>query len=505
MTKEGNAALGRLTTVIVILFAGLMAVTGQAAPASPSELTLSQSSVTIETGSSTSVLISVRDPSHGTHLRFDGDPGIKAAIKAQGAGHWLVSLSTDARLTSEGLLTIELRDRANKTVAITQLKVVAKARPLAETFVQAAILLDGDTLVEGPKLQGFLTITNRGEQALSIGQLRPVAPKEICLDLGPAPGLIMPRQTIVRPFTVSVLDDTASPPGKHMIGVAIPVTSDLNADEARRATNAIGPRGWSGEVVATKDLTLTVPGVSALEGVLQIPSLLLLPGLLAVASFSAILNAAKPRVIGEDPLSRLAILLSPGLWIVMILISGAIGLLYVLISGRNILYAYALRDLVWLSFPAIVIGGLVGWGAYAREKRRQANAAAPRFAAGLSPIALLGQLTKEGTPWRLPAKLVDTSQLFALEPVAGGQQVWACGRIDWRFAGTHDNQVATKVRQAVVAQDVKALADHQTNGEITLTFAAFHTNAASVTSPRLVSSDLFKGTMTEDALVQEAS
>jgi hypothetical protein len=468
-------------------------------------LTLSQDSVTVEVGSSTKVLATAAVSLAGGHLRLSPDPGIRATLLSQGARQWVIGIEVHAPLTNEGLVTVELLDRKGLSTAAVQLKVVPKARPATETMAQAVLVLDGDDVVEGRSLEAFVTVTNRSDQNLAVGKLRPIVPAGIAIEIGtPLLGLIGPRQVGVQPITIKMADDASWSPGKHVVGIAVPLHSPPSPDSTKPTTAAATPAGWSGELIATQNVTLTVPGVSALEGVLQVPSLLLLPGLLAVVAFSAILDFAKPRPLGEDPLNRLAIVFSPGLWVLMILVSAAIGFVYAWVSGREILYVYAMRDLVWLSAIALSIGGLVGIGALVRERRLLARAAAPRFPPDLEPLALLAQLVRENQVWRLTAKQQSDAQLFLLGPGPDPKRVWACARIDCRFAPPHDPTIMGKVRQAIQAQNLDDMREQTEAQHISLSYSLFVAGAVQISAPQLVAASFFKEPVHDAFLVQEA-
>jgi hypothetical protein len=484
---------------ILLLMAGLFpAASGTAAGAG---ISLSQSNVTLEAGSSTTLLVTAGAAPRGSYLRFYADAGIEARVQGQGPRYWIVAVRTDSG-PSEGLLTVQLLSRG-QSLGFAQARVVSRPRPPPEAVAQASLILDGDSLVEGRDLLAFLTVANRSEQVLKVGALRPLAPRGIEL-LPSAQGPILPRSTLVIPVRIAVSGEAALAPGKHVVGFVIPLAAEKPMRQPPKAAGADSPLPWSGDLVATKEVVLSVPGMSAVEGVLQIPSLLLLPGLLAALTFAAALNRGKPRPPGEDPFSRLSVVLSPGLWVLMIIISGTIGLVYFWLTGRNILYAYSLRDVVCLSAASILAGGVAGGIAAAIEKARVARAAAPRFAKELSPLNLLVQLEREGKPLRMWSRRSQGVQIFDLGPGSSAEEAWACGGIEYRSAAQSDGSVTQGIRSAVAQGKMDQIIRYAREGKVLLAWREFADGRVRVQAPQLVSRDLFKPPLVEDSLVQEA-
>lgn len=494
----------RLRLAIMALLCAWATMEGRVAAQAGPSLRASQDSVAVEVGSPTTIAVVANPMPAGAMLEPSADRGVHATAQSRGAGHWLVSVSVDAGLAGEGLLTLELRGRSHRTLAAAQVRVIARPRPTGDALAQATLILDGDELIEGDKIQGLLAVANRSGQALRVGMPRAIGAPGMKFVIQRLPGLVLPDRTLVAPLTVQASGSYPTAAGKHVVGLVVPVTSDLGPADAVVAGASAGRPDLRAEMLAIKELNLTIPGVSAVTGVLQVPSLLLLPGMLAIATFFAIWGWARPRPVGEDPLNRLALVLSPALWIGMIMLSGGIGVVYWLISGRNVLYAYGLRDVIWLWFGSIAVAGLVGWIAYCREKRRQARAAAPRFAPGAEPIDVLAQVACEGRPWRMRSKQAAGAQLFDLGAAPESDRIWACGRIAYRFAGQADTAAMTAVRDAVTRGDIHALRRRLAAGEITLTFVPFQADGIRIGSPLLVSPDLFNGNTPEDDLMQEA-
>lgn len=463
-------------------------------------LKASQESVTTEVGSPTTIAVVASGAPAGARLELIADRGVRATARKRGGGRWLLGVGAGADLAGDGLLTLELRDRSGRPLASTQVRVAARPKPAADALAQATLIFDREDLVEGNDLRGFLSVANRSEQTLAVGVARVVAAPGIDLEMGGLPGLVLPGRTLVVPIVARVSGTAPSMPGKHVVGLVVPLSSDLTPAQAAAAGASAGRRGLHAEILTTRELDVSVPGVSAVTGVLQIPSLLLLPGLLAVASFFAIASRARPRPVGEDPLARLALVLSPALWIIMIMLSGGIAILYRLLSGRNVLYAYGLRDVVWLWFGSIIAGGIAGWIAAGAEKRRRARAAAPRFRADATPIDVLQQLVQEQRPWRMRSKQAGGAQLFDLGVSPEGDRVWACGLIVYRLVGQAG---AAAVRDAVLRRDVGILRAQLVAGAVTLTFKPYQVSGERIAGPRLVSPDLFEGITQEDELVQE--
>lgn len=490
--------------VLMLLAASLWLMPALAAGASM--LTVSQGSVTIETGRTAKLLLSTENAPAGGHIVVDAEPGISWSVDPKGAGEWVLSVSPDARLTSDGTLTVRLLSKTNQRLARTLVKVSPKALPAPDAVAQAALLLDGASVAEGTTSGGFLAITNKSERALAVRQIRSLGSNGISVKFDKPPSLILPRQTIVYPFTITVARGRVPRTGTHQLVLEVSITSTLEQGEAQVAGKAAGAPGWDARILVSKEIELTVPGLSELQGALQIPSLLLLPGILAVIAFSAVLELAKPRPLGENPLSRLSIALSPGLWVLVIIISFVIGAAYVLMTGRNILYGFGIQDIVELWFASLVFGGLAGWRAYHVEKGRQRAAAAPRFAADLSPEEFLRQLSGQGEPLRRKARVEGEQLLFDLGPAAAARELWACGAIAMRAIGPRDDQMMAAIRDdANDALRMAAIVQYAAQGKLELRWAPFFAGGVRIAEPQIVSANLFKGHLRDDVIVQEAA
>jgi hypothetical protein len=321
-----------------------------------------------------------------------------------------------------------------------------------------------------------------------------------------SPPLILPRQTIVHPFEITVARGRVPRAGIHQLALEVSITSTLEPGEAKIAGKAAGTPGWEARILASKEIELTVPGLSELQGALQIPSLLLLPGIIAVIAFSAVLELTKPRPLGENPLSRLSIALSPGLWVLIIIVSFAIGTAYAVATGRNILYGFGIRDIIRLWSASLVLGGLVGWYAYYREKKRQRAAAAPRFARGLPPEAFLKQLIEKKEPLRRRVRVQGEQLLFDLGPADAPRELWACGAIAMRAVGPWDDQMMAAIRDdAGDAVRMAAIIDYAAQRKLELRWMPFLADGVRIAEPQIVSTNLFKGNLRDDVIVQEAA
>lgn len=467
-------------------------------------LSVSQPSVTIETGRLTSVLLSVDTLPAKAYLYIDGDPGIAWSLRQAAPSQWVLRVGPTARLTADATLIIQLLGAGNKRIAVTQVKVTPKALPTPESVASLALMLDGGGLVEGLKSRAYLVVTNKSEHAIALRRVDPIASDGIVVTIDAASALIMPRETLVQPMTIEVERGRVPRTGTHQLAVRATLTTDLSPTEARLARGSIGAPGWEARVVASKEVDLTVPGLSELQGILQIPTLLLLPGLLAIIAFTALLDLAKPRPAGENPLSRLTIALSPGVWVVMIMISAVIDAGYAFAAGRDILYGFGLRDVAALWFVSLIVGGLAGWCAYKMEIARQRAAAAPRFAKGITPSVFLQQMARDGEPLRRRARLLGEQLLFDLGAVDAPNQLWACGVIVMRPTAAGGSQVLDAVRSAVDdAARIVIVVGLVQQGKLSLEWRPFILGAVRVAQPQIVSTDLFVDVLRDDTILQE--
>lgn len=488
---------------VLLLVLEVCSFSGRAA-AAPA-LSVSQASVTVETGRTAQLLIAADALPAGARLAVSGEPGIAWSLRPDGPARWILVIRAEPRLTNEATMTVQLIGPSGERFAAAQVKVTPKPLPAADAMVQASLLLDGGELVEGKDSRGYLAITNKSEQALAVRDIVPLASDEIGMTVGPGPTLVRPRATIVRPITIGVARGGGVPrTGQHLLALDLAITTSLSPDEAKLAGRTAGAGDWSAHLLVSKEIGLSVPGLSDLQGVLQIPTLLLLPGLLAIIAFNAFLEFARPRPAGENPLSRLAIIVSPGLWVAVIMISGAIGGLYALIAQRDILYGFGIRDLVWLWFVSLALGGLAGWWAYCREKKRQKAAAAPRFAPAIAPDAFLREMVSQGEPLKRRARLLSEQFLFDLGPGNAANELWACGAIGMRAASPPDPAVLAAMRSTDPdTTRVPVILDYAAKGILTLSWQPFIAGATRVAAPQIVSTDLFVGVLAQGDILQE--
>ena len=502
MTARNCSRIGRCRTMLVIIAAWLCLLPMHAASAPT--LTVSQQEVTVETGRTAQLLLSTGAMPEGAYIFIDGDPGILWALRKKGASEWVLWVGPQARLTSDATLTIQLLSRKHQRLAFTQVKITPKALPSPDAVVQVALLLDGGGLVEGRKSRAYLTVTNKSEQVIALRRIDPVGADGLHVTIDPGPALIRPRETAVRPLTVEVANGRVPRTGTHLLAVSVTVTTNLEPGEARKAAASAGAPGWEARILATKEIEVTVPGLSELQGVLQIPTLLLLPGLLAMIAYTAALDVAKPRPPGENPLGRLSVALSPGVWVVMIMISAVVGIAYALLAGRNILYGFGIRDVVWLWMISLLLGGLAGGNAYRKEKARQRASGAPRFAAALEPEPFLRQLLAEKEPLRRRVRVLGEQLLFDLGPGDADNVRWACGSIVMRPIQPHDPQMFQAIRSATDdARRIAAVSTFVEQGSLVLEWKPFLLGDVEVKAPQIVSGDLFTGVLREDSVLLE--
>lgn len=491
----------------VMLFLTLLMTALSPAPiqaATPS-FTVSRSAVIVETGGTTTLLLDATSVPRKAHVLVDADPGVGWSLRRTGPTQWLMRLGPKASITTDTVLTVQLVDAKGVRVAATNVTLTPKPLPSPDSVAQVALTLDGGGLAEGRSSRVYLTVTNKTEHAIALRRIQRLASTGLVVRVGAMPSPVMPRETKVLPLTIDVGRGVPRA-GTHLLGIAATLTTDLTPRELRVVGAAAGAPGWTAQILATKEVELTVPGISELQGVLQIPTLLLLPGLLAIIAFAAILDLAKPRPVGENPFGRLTIALSPGLWVVMITISAGVGFAYVLLTGRDILYGFGIRDVVWLWFASLILGSLVGCWAFCRERRRQLTAAAPRFTKTISPPTFLAQLVREGETLRRQARYDGEQALFDLGPGATADEVWACGAIAIRPAGAFEAQVFADIRDAANdALRVAAVERFLGAGKVTLEWRPFIFGGERIAEPQIVSPDLFKGLIREDDILREVA
>lgn len=262
----------------------------------------------------------------------------------------LVTIKNSAGKPAEGAVHFQisytwLDESANQVenTLLATLQVTGHQPQLASEKVQAEVLSSGATANEKRPIPLYLMLTNTSSEPVTINQISPSGPAFMEFDPGQlkVPFSIEGGQTLSIPFTAT--PSNAIIAGDHL----------LFFDVAMTWQNA-GQTINSNTILSTK-VTVESFGEPEMLKVLGVPSFYILPGFLMVVTVGLLWRVSK---IGREfPLS----ITSPEFWLVAITLSIGIASIYPLVTGRDYLTGYDLRDVVqiWLSSIILAAGAFV--------------------------------------------------------------------------------------------------------------------------------------------------
>ncbi|MDB5583732.1 MAG: hypothetical protein JWR80_8908 [Bradyrhizobium sp.] len=441
--------------------------------------------LSIESGTAETIAISAQGLGTGNDvvLSVVPSPGITAKpvdrMVAKGGLTWLVRIAIDPGLGGDTNLTFRVARRSTGGVAASAtVKVTPRTAAGSDTLVSAEVIQDGEMLLDGQPGTILLKITNKSDAALQVRRVRyyPQATLITLVDTDDgAKWVIAPRSVLIHRVNVRVNPHRPLTSGKHMIGFVVSL---------RRLSAS---RPWTGDVVATRDVTTGVPGMTDIQNILQVPSFLLLPGFLILVTFFLVWRT-RPQPAAAMPAPAFSMATSPNLWVGAITISGIIVSLYPLVTGwtlgvqRNILYGYDLGDLVRVWLGSIVLGTIVGLSALLVDRRIRRYRTDRLFQAGEDPFAFLHRLARMEMSHRFPyvseGAPVKQFKLFRLAQNPGATELWAAPAIAIAPApGKTPQYDAVALADASSADNVTALIallePDVSAGNITLSWISF--------------------------------
>lgn len=251
--------------------------------------------------------------------------------------------------------------------------------------VTVTLTIGGAALFEGAPLDAHLLIANAGALPVTVEAVTLAGPAFVTLSaVLDAPVTVAREATLRLPVSVAVQDGQ-----RVRIG-----TWPIHVDVA--LSRAVGEAVETGTLTASADVDATVPGVSDVLKLLEVPTILLLPGVLVLLTWSALV--ALPGNAGSWLEFR-----SKTFWLLAVVFSIAIFFAWRQWSDVDFAVAFSLADVatLWIAciLGAVALYGLY-WGLMALGVLYRARLE-PRE--GDSPLRLLGKLHGSGLPFYLPA------------------------------------------------------------------------------------------------------
>jgi hypothetical protein len=468
-----DPAWSRLSSVYRLAILVFLTVTTAAAPSrAASPLTIAPASVAVDTGSSSSVIVSapvgarISKGALPTLLDPQGPVHMTASMLPRKGGQaaWLVHLSLDPAQTSETDATLALRMRDGST-NVASVHVVPKAAPAVASMVTGAITLDGDTLYDGDTARLALRLTNETDTPFEVQRARFVPSQTFDASFADqGTWQLPPHQTIVKVAQVTIRSDHALVSGKHPISILVTL--------ARQSPS----HPWFGDLMVTDQLGAGVPGIAEMQNLIGVPTFLLLPGALLVISFLMVWQTHNPPAEAKGMLDRLAVAWSPSLWLVAITASILIVAIYPYVTGiwgprRYILYGFDLRDVGIIWFSCVAIGAAAGGIALAIQRCRQKAAAAQLFQAGEAPWPFLERLAgMRIASLRFAAFRAGAGYLHRLTDADADGLRWLAPAIRVDAAGLSDDEkiiLGDAIRDGTVEAVITLLAQHGLEGNLT--------------------------------------
>ncbi len=181
----------------------------------------------------------------------------------------------------------------------------------------------------------YLVVTNKSDRPLIINPIEPHGPGFVVFEDIPPRTTLSPREVRTLPVTVRAGDLVR--PGKHLLVFGLPIERQ------------IAGRIESARIVSTKEVSVGVLGESEVLKLLGLPSFLLLPGFLFLVTFAWLWN--ETGWMGDGAPATFPVkATTPEFWVVAVTASGIVAYVYRLLTGRDYLVAYGLKDVinVWL-------------------------------------------------------------------------------------------------------------------------------------------------------------
>jgi hypothetical protein len=315
------------------------------------------------------------------------------AVPPGGALTIPVKLATDSSPAAEGpvhfQVTYTWSDAASGDVqntVLTTLQVTKSRRPQTSEVLEVEVQSSGTTVNEKRPLTLYLILSNLSAGPINVTQIQPSGPAFMAFEPGQLdkPVAIRAGQSLSVPFTATPND--AIIPGDHLLFFDVGMAWQ-DADQT-----------LSGNRFLSTKVRVESFGEPEMLNLLGVPSFYVLPGFLMVVTLGLLWRASKPG--RQFPLSAA----SPEFWLVAISLSIGIALAYPLVTGRDYLTGYDLRDVVqiWLSSIIlaaaafiVTVGGANLIGRYLDWRRRR-HLAWLLPAAGDEPVTVLRKLHRQG-------------------------------------------------------------------------------------------------------------
>lgn len=422
-----RSALARLAGLLFLLCASLLCAA--AVSASP-KLTLDPASIALAPGESDRVLLKVEGqlPSRASVI-VSNPAAVNSSVarvgpSRKGGNLWIITATANAGFSGDATALVMLH--GGPQVVAVPLPIKAKAKTGVEAQIAATLSLESETLLDGLDTPLLVKVSNLSDQPMTV-DLQLVLSSFITAKQGDwRQRVIPPRSTSIVPIILSTdsKGNSAVVSGKHEVAVVV---------TAQHA----GSEPWSGQAIASTTVSVGIPGLEAVQGVLQVPSFLLLPGFLLVAAYMLVSRfVSQCRTTETEKDGILSLGWSAGHWVVAITLSiGLIGAYPHLMrmwlgAPRSILYGFDLGDVIRVWVLSLLLGGL---GALLAAGARTAYAkwrARSALSLGLAPLDLLNRLALRNFSATLTFVVRDDdSKLYALPYEASDGQAWVASAI----------------------------------------------------------------------------
>jgi len=349
-------------------------------------------------------------------------PEARAAL----AGTWLLHAELSyARGTG---------DTRQEAVAVHNQAVTVAAAAPAVDGITFELTLGTAPVYEDAPVDGIAILRNTGETPVTLEELTLGGPPFLSvLRGGTLPAVIDPKATVRLPFTVGIADGR-----KPRIG-AWTIVADA------QLARTLGGHTERGGLTATAEIQATVPGVSDVLKILELPTILLLPGVLVLATWASLAGA---RASGKSWLQWKSV----SFWIASVFLSILIFFAYQHWADVNFTVAYGLADVakLWIGciLGASIAYGLLRLGLWLNEVywRRKLE---PRKAD--TPLDILRKLDRFSMPFYLPVverSFAGQSQtLFELPFAEKNKQKWVVPKM--RLAPKQESEAAETALQEI--------------------------------------------------------
>jgi len=329
------------------------------------QLKIYPDTITLSEGETASFTLVVVNPITETLSKIYIKPvpvsGLKASVMSadnEGLIPYAVAPQSDLAVAGQISRTGEIDDNAKlyfqlnyedknaKRSAFTSLNVAV--RPVAPTDQMATLEVETalTSLLEQRKGWIYLILTNKTSWPIEVLDVQTRGPEFVTM----SPKLAVPttltgQNTVSIPIEISVED--AVQPGSHILLFNVPFSQEQRGKQQQY------------QLVQKHTVDVAVLGESEILKVFQIPSFLVLPGLLSVITLGLIWKVfSKSETKDQFPLK----FKSEEFWVVAITVSIFIAFIYpkftewILKQRRDYLYAYGIKDVVWVWLIGICSG-----------------------------------------------------------------------------------------------------------------------------------------------------